>query len=175
MWKRQKYSVESWNLQSESPTFQSHSVTSQFSLIMLTWHDTVVWNRKKYASTLTWQLRNQCAMWSVCCRSHRHVRLKTQLLLCLLVVTNKTRAAGTVNCTSCRQSTFIPMILHDFPAFCDFRVSHIGAAGHSSLVGGYAVTTGIHRSYCLHLQGQHEETTIIWKSVIIASRHGKTS
>jgi hypothetical protein len=171
--------MESWNLQSESPTFQWHSVTSQFSLIMVTWQATVVWNRTKYALTRTWQLRNQCAMWSVCCKSHRHVRLKTQLLLCLLVVTNKTRAAGSVNCTSCRQSTFIPMILHDFPAFCDFSDSHVGAAGYSSLVEGYAVVIGSYirfgGSYCLHLQGQHEETTIIWTYVIIASRHDTTS
>ena len=93
MWTGQKCSVESRNLQSESPTVQSHSVTTQFSLIMVTWLDTVVWNRTKYALTRTWQLRNQCAAWSVCCRSHRHVRLKTQLLSCLLAVTNKTRAA----------------------------------------------------------------------------------
>ena len=133
---------------------------------MVTWQDTVVWNRTKYALTRTWQLRNQCATWSVCCRSHRPVRLKTQLHSCLLVVTNKARAADTVNCTSCRQSAFIPMILHNFPAFCDFRVSHIVAAGYSGLVGGYAVAIGNYRrfggSYCLHLQGQREETTIIW-------------
>jgi hypothetical protein len=86
--------------------------------------------------------------------------------VCLLIVTNKTRAAVTVICTSCRQSTFIPLILHNFPVFCDFRVSYIVAAGYSNLVGGYAVAIGSYRrfggSYCLHLQGQHEETTIIW-------------
>ena len=57
------------------------------------------------------------------------------------------------------------MILHNFPAFCLFRVSHIGAAGYSSLVGGYAVAIGNYRgfggSYYLNLQGQHEETTTI--------------
>ena len=35
-WTGQKYSVESRNLQSERLTFQTHSVTSQFSLIMVT-------------------------------------------------------------------------------------------------------------------------------------------
>lgn len=155
-WTGQKYSVESRNLQSERLTFQTHSVTSQFSLIMVTWLDTVVWNRTKYALTWTSELRNQCATWSVCCRSHTHVRLKTQLLSCLLAVTNKTCAADSVICTSCRQNTFIPMILHNFPAFCDFRVSHIGVAEYSSLIWGYAVAIGNYRrlegSYC-HLQG----------------------
>jgi len=130
----QKYSVESRNLQPERPNFQSHSVTSQFSLIMVTSLDTVVWNRTNYALTWTWQLTNQCATWRVCCRSHRHVRLRTQLLSCLLALTNKTCAPDTIICTSCRQNTFIPMILHIFPAFCDFRFSHIGAAGYLSVI-----------------------------------------
>jgi hypothetical protein len=74
--------------------FWSQSVASQFSLLVVTRVYTIVWNHVKFVLIRTWQLKSQRTACSACCRSHRHARLKTQMLSWFLTVMKATAAVA---------------------------------------------------------------------------------